>query len=89
MHTVVIYRCPNSERIRDFTDDLVSVLRGDDVEPDVEDGHLGEFGVEVDGRLVAYILGDRLPTLEQVRSAVEDAIWQTLPEPSAEHEAYV
>lgn len=89
MHTVVIYRCPVTWAILDHTEHVVAGLREDGVEPVVADGRYSEFDVEVDDRLVIYKNGGRLPAVEQVRAAVEDAIWVSLPEPSAAHEALV
>jgi hypothetical protein len=88
MHSVVIYRCPVTWTILDHTDHVVEALREDGVDAVVADGRYSEFDVEVDHRLVVYKNGGRLPSVEQVRVAVEDAIWVSLPEVS-EHEALV
>ena len=71
MKTVTIRRCPVCSSIRSHTDAVVAELRRDsNLNVQVVDGSKGEFSVELDGRPVHKLIGDMMPTVEEVAIAV-------------------
>lgn len=84
MHSVTIHHCPVCWDIRTHVAMVMTALLEEGVIAEAVHGDLYEFRVEVDGRTVIDKVGDVLPAVEDVRDAVDSAIWVALPEPAYE-----
>jgi hypothetical protein len=68
---VVIRRCPTSPDILRHAVVVMNALYGDGVFPSRENGEHGEFQILIDGVVVAESAGEQLPSVEDVRAALD------------------